>query len=302
MDINPKQSRLEKHYSYKSKALLDKISHIRQSINHKTTIGTKVEDEVRSLLLGSLPSKYQYASGIVVDSSGGEHDCSRQSDVIIYDNWFNPKLFLDETPGVFPIELVYAIVEVKTVVNYSEMKSCFDNCKSIKSLNFISKNQTISGGHGIKFGKTSKPFHIVFCIESDWRNIETMLSCLRENRGRVGPKNSPDIVVILDAGICGISAETQDYVMQCPGLIGGIDGSEGQLMTDKDPGINLAYNNISYPVKSHGGIFYPIDPARCMLNFVSLLNNILSKKHIPHYGDIFDDYVPEKNRITKTFE
>jgi hypothetical protein len=91
-------------------------------MQHEGSKGTRVEGAVRHFLLEFLPRRYDYGSGIVVDSSGSEIDRSRQKDILVVDKFFNPRLFLDEEPTVYPIEVVYCGIEVKTSLDAKGLK------------------------------------------------------------------------------------------------------------------------------------------------------------------------------------
>src|SRR5437868_3931839 len=98
--------RLSRHYSRRVEQILSRFNDIRELIDHEGSKGARVEQEVRKFLLEFLPKRYEYGSGIVIDSSGGESDRSRQEDVLVLDKFFSPRLFLDEEPNVYPVEVV----------------------------------------------------------------------------------------------------------------------------------------------------------------------------------------------------
>ncbi len=80
-----------------------------------------------------LPEKYTLGSGFVIDSRGGQ---SRQTDIILYDRLFNPELFRYEGVNFYPVEVVYAVIEVKTTLRSGEIKDAIEKIPSIKSLLF----------------------------------------------------------------------------------------------------------------------------------------------------------------------
>jgi len=80
-----------------------------------TDIGELRVESIRNFLDSLLPARYSVGVGEVIDSHGGH---THEQDVVVYDNvscsvfgWQNSPLHL------FPIESVYAIIEVKSVLN-----------------------------------------------------------------------------------------------------------------------------------------------------------------------------------------
>jgi hypothetical protein len=61
--------RLSRHYARRVRQILSRFNDIRELIQHEGMKGTKVEGEVRKFLLDFLPKRYEYGSGIVIDSS-----------------------------------------------------------------------------------------------------------------------------------------------------------------------------------------------------------------------------------------
>src|SRR5690349_3132054 len=75
---------------------------------HAGLAGAENENALATLLRDFLPPRFGVeVSGIVIDRHGCE---SRQVDIIIYDAWTFPKYLRK----VFPVELVHAVIEVKT--------------------------------------------------------------------------------------------------------------------------------------------------------------------------------------------
>lgn len=98
-------------------------------LRHNLERGLSNEQALRSLLREFLPAKYGVAKGKVINSDG---EMSDQCDIIVYDGLHCPKLFIDENQNqLLPIEGVYAVVEVKTTLNKSQLEEAFENLHSV---------------------------------------------------------------------------------------------------------------------------------------------------------------------------
>src|SRR5438874_12693495 len=129
--------RLSRHYGRRVQQILSRFNDIRELIQNEGLKGARVEGEVRKLLLDFLPKRYEYGSGIVIDSSGNEVDRSRQEDILVIDKFFNPRLFLDEEPTVYPVDVIYCGIEVKTSIDGKTLEEAINNIASLKRLQFI---------------------------------------------------------------------------------------------------------------------------------------------------------------------
>jgi hypothetical protein len=72
---------------------------------------------VNQMIRPFLPKHFGISSGIIMDYSGRQ---SRQSDVIIYDTRLMPPILEAEGRGVFPIECVLYVIEVKSKLSSTD--------------------------------------------------------------------------------------------------------------------------------------------------------------------------------------
>src|SRR5262249_12929660 len=151
-----------------------------------------------------LPKRYEYGSGIVIDSSGGESDRSRQEDVLVLDKFFSPRLFLDEQPTVYPVEVVYCGIEVKTSVDAAGLKQAIDNIASLKRLKFVSEPYTDFHYNLPIIRKTTGPLGFIFAFDTPIKGVETLLQHFTESLGNIEPSARPDFICILNRGLIGI--------------------------------------------------------------------------------------------------
>ena len=135
---------------------------------HAGLVGSENEKALTNLLRSFLPPRFGVEnSGIIIDKAGRE---SKECDVIIYDAWNFPSYLRK----VFPVELVYGVIEVKTKLTSSEAKNALDNLESLASLDFRPlltpdwQNRPSS-----KSIQAQPPFEVVFAFRSEPKSFET---------------------------------------------------------------------------------------------------------------------------------
>lgn len=124
--------------------------------DHNTTAGSIREFLVREILRRFLPSIVTIETGKVFDSAGRK---SKQIDLILFDARV-PCLRSPDGTGLFPIEGVFAAIEVKTRLDSKEdIFGAMENCESVDRLEPIADDKYVEG------------------IESAWERL------FREGRG-----------------------------------------------------------------------------------------------------------------------
>jgi hypothetical protein len=104
-------------------------------LDHGSTIGQAREFLVTRVLRTILPAAAHVGSGKVIDSRG---NASRQIDIIIYDPRF-PMMKI-EGGGLYFVEGVLAVIEVKSTIDGAQLTASLENCRSVLEL-------TINGEH-----------------------------------------------------------------------------------------------------------------------------------------------------------
>src|SRR5713101_7265365 len=61
----------------------------------------------------------------------------RQCDIVIYDTLLYPSLLSLTNIHFFPVDIVYATIEVKTTLTSGSVKEALTNIASVQQLNFI---------------------------------------------------------------------------------------------------------------------------------------------------------------------
>jgi hypothetical protein len=86
---------------------------------HRGELGRITEEIIKGVLERTLPKRFSIGTGIVINATG---EVSAQTDIVIYDNFFNSPLLSEYGARLFPVECVYATVEVKSLLNMSGLK------------------------------------------------------------------------------------------------------------------------------------------------------------------------------------
>jgi len=101
-------------------------------VEHNPTKGGCREDIIRNFIAKIIPPWIGVGHGIIVDRSGKQ---SPQIDIIIYNKNLLPVLFREGmTEWFFPIDCVIYVIEVKSILNASEITDCIEKYKKLKSL------------------------------------------------------------------------------------------------------------------------------------------------------------------------
>lgn len=101
-----------------------------RKLTHSGLVGSENEIAIAEVIRNFLPVKFGVeVNAIVIDKHG---NASKQCDIVIYDAEKFPKYFRK----VFPVELVYSVIEVKTSMSKTEADSAIENLKSVSDLDF----------------------------------------------------------------------------------------------------------------------------------------------------------------------
>jgi len=93
--------------------------------------GRIVEEIIRGVLQRTLPKRFSLGTGVLISASG---QISSQTDIVIFDNFHNSPLLSEFGAGVYPVEIVYATIEVKSVLTKRELKSSLSAIRKIRKV------------------------------------------------------------------------------------------------------------------------------------------------------------------------
>ena len=139
-----------------------------KKIPHAVTSGAENESVIANILRDFLPPKFGIEiGGLVIDKHG---KISKQCDIIIFDAENYPKY----CRKIFPVEIVYGVIEVKTCMAIKEAKDAINNLTSLNNLDFKpaltpywqnrTKNENLHH---------SPPFCAIFAYTTTPKNYET---------------------------------------------------------------------------------------------------------------------------------
>lgn len=101
-----------------------------QGLKHNLSKGEIRELFLNDLLSNYLTDQFGIGTGIVVDSFGNQ---SHQMDIVIFDNRILPPMLKNSTLGVFPLESVLAIIEIKSLISKNNIKKTEEKFKHFDS-------------------------------------------------------------------------------------------------------------------------------------------------------------------------
>jgi hypothetical protein len=98
---------------------------------HSSACGAATERHWIELFNRYLPQRYCASSAFIIDVDGQR---SRQIDIAIYDNFYSPRFFHDDTQPYIPAESVYAVFEVKQSLSWLEIHDAARKSASVRRL------------------------------------------------------------------------------------------------------------------------------------------------------------------------
>jgi len=104
--------------------------HVGGLIEHGPTAGAATERHWIALFERYLPKRYKASSAFVIDSRGNR---SRQIDLAVYDHFYSPLLFPQESAVHIPAESVYAVFEVKPSMSRALVRDAAAKVASVRA-------------------------------------------------------------------------------------------------------------------------------------------------------------------------
>lgn len=179
-------------FRQKQAVMLASHSAIRHVSQHPTTLGDQSEADWIEVLKGFLPERYVVGPIFAVDADGG---ISEQIDVAVYDRQYSPLWFGAQNGCDFvPVEAVYAVFEVKPIINTTYIESARRKVASVRRLRRTSAPIKHAGGAFAASDPAAK--HLIgglLAANAEWSTRESTISKLREHLPPVGREDSLDI-------------------------------------------------------------------------------------------------------------
>ncbi|MCE0914716.1 DUF6602 domain-containing protein [Pseudomonas sp. NMI760_13] len=167
-----------------------------KDVSHNGEKGSFREAFVVSLLQQFLPAHFGLGSGVVVDKWGRQ---SPQVDIIIFDKRTLPPIFERGARGIYPMDSVLRVVEVKSVVNTSSLDQFAKLVSALDPKNPMGLKMASAGK--LDDGQSYYPVCALFGFESAFGDLAEKI-CAHEV---LKYKSNP---IYIDNGqVCGVKFE-----------------------------------------------------------------------------------------------
>ncbi|MBM4031858.1 MAG: hypothetical protein FJ291_08750 [Planctomycetes bacterium] len=183
---------------------------------HSIEKGMRVEQVLRDFLVAHLPARYGVSRGEIAAHNG---QLSHQVDIVIYDALDAPLLSHTDTSTIFPAEAVYAAIEVKRVIQRSDIDVIVENIASVKALprSAIVREHE---GHRLRSIHRENPaiFGAAFAFGGG-KIKQTLVPRLHRDHSRIPRSQWTDCICILDKGLIYHFARDEESGQYGPGFI-----------------------------------------------------------------------------------
>ncbi|ACZ78072.1 conserved hypothetical protein [Dickeya parazeae Ech586] len=156
---------LKNAFKLQQEVLKTQLLQSRAAITHEGVKGDVNEGYFLDIIRQYLPERYSVDRGIVVNSAGRTSD---QIDVIIFDRHYTPTLLNQQGHRLIPAEAVYAVMEVKPIIDASNLDYAADKAASVRSLDRT--NMTFRHSGGVGRGRLFNIITGIIAIDVDWRD------------------------------------------------------------------------------------------------------------------------------------
>lgn len=278
---------ISQYYQGIVQQLRSEVVSINSLFHHQGVKGEGNETALRELLTKFIPKRYGIGTGVVIDRNGKQ---SRQCDVIIYDTFLYPSLLSLTNVHFFPVDIVYATIEVKTTLSSNSVKDALENIASVKNLDLIpdkfTGSETRGGNFSVNVYTPTPPIGFIFAYNSNTQQFETfkkwfMTASMNEF------SSLPSLVGCLDQGLVLLSKENQLQVVPEPGMqlrgwmLPLLDNlNQNQPFEFIESKTSFTYNGHVYPVKKLNDKYVVIDQSRALLLFLLILQDMLAAKKV----------------------
>ncbi|EKO3865884.1 hypothetical protein JFR02_005074 [Vibrio harveyi] len=295
---------LSPYYQAIAQSIEAEVSSINNLFHHQGVKGQGNENILENLLRKFLPKKYAVGTGVVIDQEGRQ---SKQCDIVIYDAFNYPEIFSQTEINFFPIDFVYAVIEIKTTLDQQKMNEAIENIRSVRSLKYIKQtfretptepikditndtvmwnNVSTTAPQGYIFGFSSiakkfETFNDWFVVQGEDESYPGHVFCLDQgilvNHGAKGVKNF----------ICPLHDKEKDEYFT---------DEDGDIRERKDR-YYVTISGKEYPLSEAGKQKIAIDQSKVLLEFLTILNKMLSLKKLSPNIDVYNDYLPQDYKL-----
>ena len=172
---------VEQYWGGVARRLQAEVDVFNRLIGHAGEQGRENETALITLLENLPPSRVGVRTGIVIDSSSRR---SRQSDVVLFDPTLQPTVMAQVNQMIFPVEVVSAVVEVKTTLTAADLEEFSTKKGALRALQ--ANNSALP------------PAFCLFAYHA-WASPQTV----GQHIMTMAPDDRPDVFCIVPPGIVG---------------------------------------------------------------------------------------------------
>jgi uncharacterized protein DUF6602 len=272
------------------------VDFINDIFDHQGVKGEGNETIIRDLIAKFIPKRYGIGTGIVIDRQGKQ---SKQCDIVIYDTILYPSFMSMTSVHFFPVDIVYAVIEIKTRLTTTSIRQARENIASVKSLDFIPDKFMGAEPRGGSFRfleyTPDPPQGYIFAYNSNTSKFETFKQWFAPN-DKFDIPHSPVLVGCLDQGLLHYELDNGTFATKLEaGLL-----HKGWLFPLVDEALNpvivpanlktYAHGGITYPVKRVEGKYVAVDQGKTLLFFLMFLSEMLSNRRINPSISFINEY------------
>lgn len=129
----PKPFNINKLFEGSLRRLRAEAEYFSRLTDHDPELGRLNETHLVKLLRTYLPPKIGIGTGFIA-GGGDSPQHSPQCDIILYDTLNNAPLYKSDAWSIYPIEMVYGVIEVKTTLTKRELEDAFVKCAKIRTM------------------------------------------------------------------------------------------------------------------------------------------------------------------------
>lgn len=276
------------------------VRNINDLFDHQGVKGSGNENILINLLSKFLPKKYGIGTGVVVDRNGKQ---SKQCDVVIYDATNYPEILGITRTKFFPVDFVYAVLEVKTKLDSAKTSEAIKNIRSVHELDYIRQEFRVSPtapileltGDTVLFitKSTTPPLGMVFSYSTSTSVFETFSGWFKPAGDNLGPSD----IFALDQGFVSQLKSTQvaNYVVPYV-KDGAVKTKNGESSFIKNSKQWIEIDGEIYPFSEAGEETIAIDQSKVLLNFLLRLSESLKNKQISPNINVYKEYLNNEYR------
>jgi hypothetical protein len=183
-----------------SRTLLHEFEEHERQYTQAKDRGAPRESGIRQFLADRLPARYGVGEGYVVDRSAA---LSRQSDAVIFERALMPRIELKDEERIrllFPCELVYAVVEVKSRLTEEALGDAIAKIASFKVLQRPDHDTVAMPGFVSRAAHRRNPplgAVVAHAYGEDLNKADSKLRRIQEMFEAVPRDQQPDAVLVL---------------------------------------------------------------------------------------------------------